>query len=145
VRAHPTVDNNLVPGLRLVVMRLARRLRQQTEGDVTPSLLSALSTIERKGPLTLGELAAAERVQPPTMTRLVAKLEEQQLVIREAVPGDRRASRVRVSDEGRKFVARSRTRRDAYLAERLRRFDPDDRALLERALPLLERLIGDDE
>src|SRR5687768_3043408 len=130
--AAPT-DPALVAGLRLVVMRLARRLRQQAEGDVTPSLLSALSSVDRLGPLTLGELAAAEHVQPPSMTKIVARLEDLGYVIREADARDRRVARVRVSDEGRRYVARSRTRKNAYLADRLRLLDADERDLLERA------------
>jgi DNA-binding MarR family transcriptional regulator len=137
-------DASLVAGLRLVVMRLARRLRQQAEGDVTASRLSALSSIARLGPLTLGELAAVEQVQPPSMTKIVAKLEEQGLVIREADARDRRIARVRISVEGEAYVARSRTLKNAYLADRLARFDPDERALLEQALPLLERLVGEE-
>lgn len=128
----------------MVVMRLARRLRQQAEGDVSPSLLSALSSIARLGPLTLGELAAVEQVQPPTMTKIVVRLEERGFVLREVDERDRRVTRVRVSDEGRRFAARSRTRRNAYLAERLERFEPDERALLQEALPLLERLVGEE-
>ncbi len=135
------VDATQVARLRLVVMRLARRLRQQAEGDVTASLLSALSSVERLGPLTLGELASVEQVQPPSMTKIVARLEEMGLVTREADARDRRVARVRVSDEGRRYVARSRTRKNAYLAERLRRFDSEERGLLEQALPLLERLV----
>jgi DNA-binding MarR family transcriptional regulator len=139
----PTSDATLPAGLRLVVMRLARRLRQQAEGEVTPSQVSALSTIERLGPLTLGELAAAEQVQPPSMTKIVGGLETHGFVIREVDAKDRRIARVRVSDGGRRFVARSRTRKNAYLADRLRRFSPDERALLEQALPLLERLVDE--
>lgn len=135
------VDATQVARLRLVVMRLARRLRQQAEGDVTASLLSALSSVERLGPLTLGELASVEQVQPPSMTKIVTRLEELSFVTREVDARDRRVARVQVSDEGRRYVARSRTRKNAYLAERLRRFDPEERALLERALPLLERLV----
>ncbi len=138
------VDASLVAGLRLVVMRLARRLRQQSEGDVTASLLSALASIERLGPITLGELASVEQVQPPTMTRIVSQLEEMGFVLREVDDNDRRVTRVRVSESGRRYVARSRTRKNAYLANRLRRFDAEERALLERALPLLERLVEDD-
>ena len=137
-------DASLVAGLRLVVMRLARRLRQQAEGGLTASRLSALSTIARLGPLTLGELAGVEQVQPPSMTRIVANLEEQGLVIREVDPQDRRVARVRVSDEGSAYVARSRTLKNAYLAERIDRFDPLERARLAEALPLLERLVGDE-
>jgi DNA-binding MarR family transcriptional regulator len=144
--AEPATENDasLVAGLRLVVMRLARRLRQQAEGDVTASRLSALSSIARLGPLTLGELAAVEQVQPPSMTKIVAKLEDQGLVIREADARDRRIARVRISGEGEAYVARSRTLKNAYLADRLARFDPDERALLEQALPLLERLVGEE-
>ena len=138
------VPTELAPRLRMAVMRLARRLRQQAEGEVTPTLLSALSTVERTGPLSLGELAAAERVQPPTVTRAVARLEELGLVRREADPADRRVSRVQVTPEGRRYVQRSRTRKDAYLAQRLRSLDPTEQALLAEALPLLERLVGDD-
>ena len=137
-------DASLVAGLRLAIMRLARRLRQQSEGDVTASRLSALSSINRLGPLTLGELAAVEQVQPPSMTKIVAKLEEQGLVVREPDASDRRVTRVRVSDEGRAYVVRSRTLKNAYLAQRLDRFDADERDLLARALPLLERLVEDD-
>ena len=139
-----TVDASLVAGLRLVVMRLARRLRQQAEGDVSASLLSALSSVARLGPLTLGELAAVEQVQPPTMTKIVARLEERDFVIREVDERDRRVTRVRVSEEGRRYVARSRTRRNAYLAERLERFDAEEQELLRRALPLLERLVEEE-
>ena len=138
------VPTELAPRLRMAVMRLARRLRQQAEGEVTPTLLSALSTVERTGPLSLGELAAAERVQPPTVTRAVARLEELGLVRREADPADRRVSRVQVTPGGRRYVQRSRTRKDAYLAQRLRSLDPTEQALLAEALPLLERLVGDD-
>lgn len=138
------VDAGLAAGLRMVVMRLARRLRQQAEGDVTASQLSALATVERLEPVTLGALAAAEQVQPPSMTKIVGGLETHGFVIREVDANDRRIARVRVSDDGRRFLARSRTRRNAYLADRLRRFDADERALLERALPLLERLVEDE-
>ena len=137
-------DASLVAGLRMVVMRLARRLRQQAEGEVTASMLSALASIDRLGPLTLGALAQVEQVQPPSMTKIVAKLEDQGFVIREPDERDRRIARVRVSPDGEAYVARSRTLRNAYLAERLERFEPEERVLLERALPLLERLVEDE-
>ncbi len=140
VPAATVPDADLVARLRLGVMRLARRLRQQADGEVTPSLLSALATVERLGPLSLGELAGVERVQPPTVTKLVARLEEMGFVVREADPQDRRVWRVRLAEGGRQYIARSRTRKDAYLAERLQRFSGEERALLAAALPLLERL-----
>jgi DNA-binding MarR family transcriptional regulator len=138
--ARPSIDSATVARLRMVLMRLGRRLRQQAEGDVTPSQLAALSTVERLGPITLGALAAAEQVQPPSMTRIVGSLEERKLVIREPDPNDRRIARVRISPEGKRYVETSRTRRNAYLADRLAGFDAEEVALLEQALPLLERL-----
>ncbi|MBW3557400.1 MAG: MarR family transcriptional regulator [Actinobacteria bacterium] len=137
-------DADFVAGLRLGIMRLARRLRQQADGEVTPSLLSALASVERLGPLTLGELAAVERVQPPTVTKLVARLEELGFVVREADQQDRRVTKVRLAEGGKRYIARSRTRKDAYLAERLQRFTPEERAALAQALPLLERLAGEE-
>lgn len=142
----PATAKQLAPALRLGVMRLARRLRQQhAPGEVTPSMLSALSTVERLGPLTLGDLAAVEQVQPPSMTRIVGRLEEQGLVARTADQADRRVFRVAVTTEGRRFAARSRTRKDAYLAGRLDELDDRERAVLAEALPILERLAGGDE
>lgn len=138
------VDAALVARLRLVTMRLARRLRQQSEGDVTASMLSALSSIARLGPLTLGELASVEQVQPPSMTKIVGKLEDRGLVVREPDAADRRVTRVRVSAEGDAYVTRSRTLKNAYLAERLERLTGDERDRLAEALPLLERLVEDE-
>jgi DNA-binding MarR family transcriptional regulator len=126
--------------LRLGVMRLARRLRQETPGQVTPSMQSALSMLERHGPLTLGELASLEQVAPPSMTRIAARLEEGGLLVRTIDAGDRRVARVAVSPEGRRLLKDIRGRRDAYLATRLRSLHPEERAVLARALPLLERL-----
>jgi DNA-binding MarR family transcriptional regulator len=143
-RNRTQVDAALVARLRLVTMRLARRLRQQSEGDVTASMLSALSSIARLGPLTLGELASVEQVQPPSMTKIVGKLEEQGLVVREPDASDRRVTRVRVSDDGESYVERSRTLKNAYLAERLERLTPEERARVTDLLPLLERLVEDE-
>jgi DNA-binding MarR family transcriptional regulator len=134
-------EAELASRLRLTVTRLARRLRTQLPGELSPSQLATLSSVERLGPLTLGELSAVERVKPPTMTRIVACLEEQGLVTRTVDPTDRRVARVAVSADGRRFVDRSRSHKDAYLAERLRALDPDDRAALERAADVLDRLL----
>jgi DNA-binding MarR family transcriptional regulator len=130
--------------LRLAIGRLARRLRQQAGDEITPSQLSALSSVGRLGPLTLGELAAVERVRPPTMTRIVASLEEAGLVDRSVHPGDRRIARVEVSSAGRAFLERIGTRKDAFVAERLARLDPDEVEQLRRAVVVLERLLEDD-
>ena len=140
------VSTELAPRLRLGVLRLARRLRQQhADGDVTASMLSALSTVERRGPLTLGEVAAIEQVQPPTMTRIVARLEDLNLVGRTTDAADRRVQRVAVTREGARFVAKSRTRKDAFLAARLAELTPAERDALTAALPLLERMAGGDQ
>ena len=137
------IDPALLTRLRMVVTRLSRRLRQQIEPDVTASQFSALVSVERSGPVSLGELAAIERVQPPTLTKVVAKLEELGYVTREPDPTDRRVARVRLSDAGARFVAASRTRRNQYLAERLQQFTAAELAALERPLPLFERLVDD--
>jgi DNA-binding MarR family transcriptional regulator len=139
-----TIDHQQVVRLRLAVGRLARRLRQQAGDEITPSQLSALSSVGRLGPLTLGELAAVERVRPPTMTRIVASLEEAGLVDRSALPGDRRVARVALSNAGRRFLERTGTRKDAFLAKRLARLDPDEVEQLGRAVVVLEHLLEDD-
>src|SRR6266487_5694295 len=134
----------LAASLRLAVARLARRLRQQAEADVTPSMLSALNTIERHGPMTLSDLAAHERVQPPTITSVVGRLEGAGLIGRETDPHDRRVSHVSLSPQGTRFVEATRSRKTAYLAKRLLRLSEEDRATLARATELLERLIEED-
>jgi DNA-binding MarR family transcriptional regulator len=128
--------------LRLVIARVARQLRQNVDVDtgLTTTLLSALATVDRIGPLTLGELAAAERVQPPSMTRVVAKLEERGLVVRSVDPQDRRVARLEVSADGRRLLHRSRTRKNAFLAQRLKSLTPEELSALDAALPLLERI-----
>jgi DNA-binding MarR family transcriptional regulator len=136
----PASEAELASRLRLVVARLARRLRRETEGDVSPSQISALSSIARLGPLTLGELSAAEGVRPPTMTRVVGCLEEAGLVSRTVDPADRRVAHVAVTADGNRWLDRNRSRKDAFLASRLGALGPEDRATLARAVALLERL-----
>jgi DNA-binding MarR family transcriptional regulator len=131
----------LAVALRLAVTRTARRLRQEAGSELSPSLGSALVTLERHGPLTPSELAARERVQRPTATGLIARLEEAALVERAADPVDRRSSLVSASAAGRELLARTRTRKDAFLARRLRELDPEERATLDRATSILERLL----
>jgi DNA-binding MarR family transcriptional regulator len=131
--------------LRLAVMRLSRRLRQQSVGDITQSQLSALSTVEHTGPVPLGELADIERVAPPSMTRIAAGLEERGLVDRTVDAADRRVARVEITGAGRELLAETRTRRDAFLANRLAALSPEEQEILVRALPLLERLARNEE
>ena len=142
--APPLGQPELAARLRLVLNRLARRLRNQTPDDLSPSLTSALVTIELRGPVTLGRLAACERVTPPSVTRMVATLERLGLVRREADPVDRRVARVSLTTAGARVVQRTRTRKTAYLARRLAKLDEAEVALVRQALPVLERLLEDD-
>jgi DNA-binding MarR family transcriptional regulator len=122
-------------------MRFARRLRNEREDtSLTLNQLSAMGTLARRGPITLGELAAAERVQPPSMTRIVSGLEGLGLVAREPDANDRRLVIVRLADEGKAKLAADRRRRDAWLNQRLRELTPDEREVLRRAVPVLEKL-----
>src|SRR5919106_4509915 len=134
--------------LRLAIARMARRLRQDAldaEGaPLSPSLTAALATVEVHGPLTPSELAGRERVQRPTATRIVRRLTELGLVERTADPNDRRAALISVTREGRDLLRRLRTRKNAYLARRLRELDPADAAALERAADVLERMLDEE-
>lgn len=130
----------LAARLRLSATRLARLLRQHGDAGLTPSLLSALATIDRSGPLTLGALAELERVAPPTVTKVVGKLEVQGLVARSADPADGRVSLVSTTRAGAALLARSRKRKTAWLAARLDELDDDQRRRLAEALDVLEAL-----
>jgi DNA-binding MarR family transcriptional regulator len=138
------VSTDLADRLRLAVTRLARRLRQHSDLDVSPTQVSALSTIERRGPLTLGALAASERVRPPTITAAVGRLEQQGLVVRHADPDDRRVARVEITPAGRKLLARTRSRKTAFLAQRLAALDADERAALTAAVEVLDKLLDEE-
>src|SRR5271165_6663684 len=107
--AVPAIDDELATRLRVAVTRLNRRLRQQSLAGLSPGQASALGTIERLGTPTLGELALAEQVQPPTMTKVVAAMEEAGLVSRLADERDRRVCRVRTTPAGRRTLQRIRT------------------------------------
>jgi DNA-binding MarR family transcriptional regulator len=134
---------SLAPDLRLVVGRLARKIRQAETGGMTPSQLSALSALEDLGSIRLGDLAAAEGVAAPTITRIVDNLEREGLVTRGPDPDDRRASRVALTPSGRAALRRIRGQRTAFLQERLDRIDPAEQAQLAALLPLLARLAED--
>ena len=130
--------------LRLAITRAARRLRQEAGTDLGPSQTAALATIEREGPLTPSEVAEAERIRRPTATRIVARLEEAGFVERTADPADRRSFVVAVTPEGRALLRKLRTRKNAYLARRLRELEPGEVATLERAAGILERLVEEE-
>ena len=134
-------DTALASTLRLSVMRLARRLRaQRADTMLTLSQLAALSTLDRHGALSPGELAAHEKISPPSMTRLLGVLETGGLVVRTAHPTDRRQVLLAVSPEGQALLKEDRRRRDVWLAQRLQDLPADDLQVLKRAAGILDRL-----
>ncbi len=133
-------DHALAGGLALSVSRLARRLRQERRSDLTATQLSALGTVLRHGPLTIGALAAYEKVQPPSITRTVNCLSEMGLLRRETHASDGRHVVLTVSARGETLLAAERRRRDAWLAEQLRTLAAVDKDVLRRAAAILEEL-----
>jgi DNA-binding MarR family transcriptional regulator len=139
-----TSQADLAVRLRLAIARTARRLRQEAGEELSPSQAAALATIDRHGPLTPSELADRERIRRPTATRLIAALEEAGVVDRTRDPQDGRSFLVALSPEGRELLARVRSRKNAYLSRRLRELSPEDRATLDHASAILERLLEED-
>lgn len=139
-----TLPTDLAPRLRAAVTRLNRRLRSTSLGEVSPGQASALAMIERLGSPALNELAAAEQVRPPSMTRLVDALESDGLVERRVDAVDRRCQRISLTAAGRKALAGIRSRKTAFLESRLSQLSDDDRDAIGRALSILERLAEDE-
>ncbi len=138
-------DPGLATALRISVSRLARRLRaeRQTKGlepGLSDTQLAALAALERHSAMSPGELADHEKVQPPSMTRVIAALEELGLVMRAPHATDRRQVVLTVTDRGREVVQQSRRLREEWLAKRLRELTPEERAALRAAAPVLEKL-----
>lgn len=138
-------DTGLATALRISVSRLARRLRVERTGGLAETGLSdtqlaALAVLERHDGMSPGELAAHEKVQPPSMTRVIATLEERGLLRRAPHPTDRRQVILSVTEDGRNVVIQSRRLRDAWLARRLKELTPGERAALRAAAPVLEKL-----
>ncbi len=144
-RGGDAAETEMVSRLRLAVTRLHRRLRQQSAGGLTQSQASALASVGQLGSPTLGALASRESVQPPSMTRIVAALEQMGLVTRVVDTVDRRVARVTVTDHGREVLARSRSLKNAFLAEQLHRLSAEERQGLGELTGLLERLVAQDE
>ena len=137
----PLAEADVAARLRLAVTRLHRLLRQQVAGGLTPSQISALASAARLDRPTLGELAAVERVQPPSMTRMVVGLERAGLLERLVDPADGRVVRAGVTAEGRRTLQRIRSLRNAVLVRRLSRLTDAERRQLADLVPLLERLV----
>ncbi len=136
------ISNDELPErLRLAVGRLARRLRQQAQGGLTPSQRSVLATLHRHGPMSMGTLAEHEGISRPSTTRSVSRLASRGLVERAADPHDARIAVVGLTETGREAIRRSREERAAFLAARLRRLTAAERSLLAEATVLLDRLL----
>ena len=139
-------DTGLATALRISVSRLARRLRVErlvpeiAEPALSDTQLAALATLERHGAMSPGDLAEHEKVQPPSMTRVIAALVDWGLVTRAPHPTDRRQVILTVTPEGRSLVQKVRRRKEAWLARKLAELSPQERAILREAAPILEKL-----
>ena len=139
-------DTGLATALRISVSRLARRLRVErlmpelAEPALSDTQLAALATLERHGAMSPGDLAEHEKVQPPSMTRVIAALVDWRLVTRAPHPTDRRQVILTVTPDGRSLVQKVRRRKEAWLARRLAELSPQERAILREAAPILEKL-----
>lgn len=135
-------DAGLASVLRIAVTKLHRRLRSQRAEDhqLSANQLGAMATLKRHGSMTVGELAAHEKVRPPSMTRTVTSMAELGLVVREAHPTDGRQVVVRLADEGLRILDEDRKRRDAWLARKLKELSPEEKEALRQAARILERL-----
>ncbi|MBS1838157.1 MAG: MarR family transcriptional regulator [Actinobacteria bacterium] len=139
-RTAPGTDSAAAESLFVSTVRLARRLRQVADARLTPSQHSVMMSIHRHGPLTLGELADLERVAQPTISRVVAKLEGDGLVERMPDATDGRVVRVVVTPDGAELLEAARSRKVAWIDDRLAQLTPEERDHLLAALPALERL-----
>lgn len=130
-----------VERLRLLLLRLARRIRANSSGRITPSQLSVLGTIVRRKQLTIGQIAEREHVKPPSVSKIVAALERGGLVERSTDPDDRRCVRIHATTEGVTYVEEVRAAGRTWLASQLATLDDHDVATIEAALPALDRLL----
>ena len=136
-----STTSELAALLRPSLLRLTRIIRnQRVDLSVTLTQLSAMATLAKKGPMSAGELAACERVQPPSMTKVLANLEERGLVRRDMHPTDKRQAIISVTEAGDALLDEERRSRDAWLSRRLTELTPDERALLRSVVPVLDKL-----
>jgi DNA-binding MarR family transcriptional regulator len=134
-------QQELASRLRLSINRLHRRLREESLAGLSPAQASALGAVSRLGSPTLGELAAVEQVQPPTMTRIVASLQDSGMVTRVTDAADRRSARVRITPAGKRSLERIRTLKNAFLTRRLADLSPDEQGRAAALVDLLEHLL----
>lgn len=136
-----TTIAELAAHLRPSLLRLTRTIRnQRVDMSVTLTQLSAMGTLHKHGPMSAGELANCERVQPPSMTKVLSMLEERGLVRRDSHPGDRRQAIMSITDAGIALLDSERRSRDAWLSQRLAQLTPDERAALRNVVPVLDKL-----
>jgi DNA-binding MarR family transcriptional regulator len=136
-----TTISELASQLRPALLRLTRIVRnQRVDMSVTLTQLSAMATLQKKGPMSAGELANCERVQPPSMTKVLANLEERELVRRDVHPTDRRQAIIAITPAGVELLDSERRSRDAWLSKRLGTLTAEERALLQRVVPILDKL-----
>jgi DNA-binding MarR family transcriptional regulator len=127
--------------LRPALLRATRMIRnQRADMSVTLTLVSAMATLYKRGPMSAGELAGHECVQPPSMTKVLSHLEERGLVRREPHPTDRRQAIIAITDAGVALLDAEHRSRDAWLTQQLARLTPDERALLRKVVPVLDKL-----
>lgn len=129
--------------LRLAVTRTARRLRQEAASDLSPTAMAALASIERHAPLTPTRLAEIERVQRPTITRVINVLVENGAISRDPDPEDGRSCRLSLTEAGAERLAEHRFRKSAYLARLLDSLPDEDVRVLDRASQILERALSE--
>lgn len=130
----------LAAALRVSISRLSRRLRAQSDHSLSATQYAALGAVSRHAAMTPGELAEHEKVQPPSMTRVIAALEERGLLTRAPHPTDRRQVILHVTEQGEQLIKQERRRKEAWLARRLAELTPEEREILRRAAPILERI-----
>jgi DNA-binding MarR family transcriptional regulator len=135
-------DVGLASALRSSILRLSRQIRFQRADDaeLTANQLGVLGTLSKHGPMTIGDLAAHERVKPPSMTRIVSNLEEAGMVRRTPAETDRRQVRVELTPAAGSLILANRRRRDEWLQKKLKTLTAEERDILRKAAPVLERL-----
>lgn len=134
-------DAGLASALRISTARLARRLRsQRADTTLGATQLAALATLDRLGPMTPRELAEHEKVQPPSMTRVIGELERRELVRRNPHPDDGRRVILILTEQGLSALKAERRRREEWLTKQLRELTPQERETLRAAAPILEKL-----
>lgn len=137
------IDRKIIDELRIATMRLARRLRQESEYEFTATVQAALATLGSRGPLTLGQLADIENVTPSTITRMVDRLEDLRLAKRVPYANDRRVWQIELTVEGRRVVRDMHDRRNAFLEERISTLPDESFEAVPHIVNVLKAILGE--